>query len=358
MARSARSENFEWSEGASKTATLQDVAEAAGVTSMTVSRVIKGRDGVGEATRERVLRIAEQLNYTPNLSARALATGKTGVIAVISGGLNQFYYANIVHLLEEEITSSGYQMRLLHTHSDLKDLVSSTHSTAVDGVIIAGKYHLVEEFRALAPQVFQSCVFIDASKHSETDYVHSNLETAVESALEMMLQAGRTRLAYIGHFQSFQQKLSELISSRADEPAVVEERMQAYLSVVKRAGLTPELIGLQPAFILTSNSLSKYLQERGCPDGLLCVNDETAMYVYRAVLDAGYRVPDDVLLVGCDGLPFMECFEPPLSTIAQPMAEICALAWQFLQARIANRTLPRQHQSFEAQLVVRRSLQP
>lgn len=353
-----RSRQFRRDESAAKTVTLQDVAEAAGVTSMTVSRVIKGSDGVGAETRARVLRIAEELSYTPNLAARALATGKTGVIAVISGALNQPYYANIVHLLEAQLGDSGYQMRLLHTHNDLQHLISSTNSAAVDGVIIAGRYHLVDEFRALVPQVFQSCVFIDASKHSESDYVHNNLIPAVEVALELMFQTGRTRLAYLGHFQHFSRAVAR--SSLPIESAAGihgEERMRTYLAFMERAGMAPELIGEQPQFDLTPESLRKYLQEHGCPQGLLCVNDETAMYAYRAIRNAGYRVPNDVLLVGCDDLPFMECFDPPLSTIAQPVAEICALAWKFLQARIANPYLPPQQASFDAELVVRQSLQ-
>ena len=312
---------------------------------MTVSRVIKGMDGVGPATRERVLRIAQELNYTANLSARALATGKTGVIAVISGALNQHYYANIVHLLESQLTSSGYQMRLLHTHNDLRHLISSTNAAAVDGVIIAGKYGLVEEFRALAPEVFQSCVFIDTAKHRESDCIHSNLEPAVEEALELMIRADRARIAYVGHFNA------------VTSIAMPEERARTYLTVMERAARRPELIGTDPDRTLNLETLKEYIEEQGCPDALLCVNDETAMYVYRALRDAGYRVPDDVLLVGCDGLPFMKCFDPPLSTIAQPMEDICALAWQFLQARIANPDIPFQQATFNARLVVRPSLQ-
>ncbi|RYG70604.1 LacI family transcriptional regulator [bacterium] len=177
--------------GHSKAVTLEDVALAAGVTSMTVSRAIKGHNEIAPATRDRVLRIARELNYTANLSARALATGKTGIIAVISGSLNQYYYANIVHLLESQITKSGYQMRLLHTDSDLHHLVTSTNASAVDGVIVAGQHQLFGKLRQLAPQVFNLCVFIDTSKNPETDYIHSNVGSALDEGLKLMLAAGR-----------------------------------------------------------------------------------------------------------------------------------------------------------------------
>ena len=312
---------------------------------MTVSRVIKGTGGVGPSTRERVLRIAEELNYTANLAARALATGKTGVVAIMSGGLNQYYYASIVHLLESQLRTSGYQMRLLHTESDLKDVISSTNAAVVDGVIIAGQHYVVEDFRSLEPYVLPPYIFIDTLAHTGTDHVHSNLRPAVREALELMAQKGSNRVAYVAHFGG--------VSSSA----MVEERMSMYLSFMEGKGWPSELIGIDWEVPLRQDTLKSYLEERGCPDALLCVNDETAMYVYRTLRDVGYRIPDDVLLVGCDGLPFMECFDPPLSTIAQPLEEICARAWEFLQARIANPDLPIQQATFDAQLVIRKSLQ-
>ena len=330
--------------GRSKTVTLQDVAAVAGVTAMTVSRVIKGGGNVAPATRERVLDIVRELNYTVNLSARALATGRTGVIGVISATLNQSYYASIVSALEAHITDNGYQMRLLHNQNDLNNLLGSTSATAVDGTLIAGQYGLVEQFRARDPRVFSPCVFIDTQPHPGADFIHSDLEPAVRAALQLMARAGRERLAYVGH-----------IGSRPT-PAQPEERMGIYLRFMKEWGRAPEIVGVGEAF-LTRATLRNYFDQRGCPGALFCVNDETAMYVYRALRDAGCRIPDDALLVGCDGLPFMECFDPPLSTIAHPLEQICETAWRFLSNRIENPGIAPQTASFEARLVVRASLQ-
>jgi DNA-binding LacI/PurR family transcriptional regulator len=102
--------------------------------------------------------------------------------------------------------------------------------------------------------------------------------------------------------------------------------------------------------------LKDYFVGKGCPDAILCMNDDIAIQVYRALMDLGKRIPQDVLLAGCDGLPITEYFEPPLSTIAQPMEEMCATAWKFLQKRIAKPELPFQTVSFDAKLAVRRSL--
>ncbi|RYG59873.1 LacI family transcriptional regulator, partial [bacterium] len=181
-----------------KTATLQDVAKVAGVTAMTVSRVIKGSGKVAPATREMVLRVAQELNYTANLSARALKTGRTSVVAIISGSLSLPYTASIVSILESMLHSSGYQMRLLHTRGELRDLVNSTNAAAVDGVIVAGLHGLVAEFRSQNLTLLQPSVYIGITKLEDSDYVYSNLQPAVEEALETMFAAGRQRIAFAG----------------------------------------------------------------------------------------------------------------------------------------------------------------
>jgi len=335
-------------EGRNKTVTLEDIAKVAGVTAMTVSRAMLGKSDISATTRERVLRIAAELNYTANLSARALKTGRTGAIAVISGRLNRMHHANMVHHLESELKLSGYQMRLLHTHDDLQNLINLTNSISVDGVIVAGMYELVEKFRSLDPQVFQPCVFIDNFKRTGIDHVYSDTQPAVEAALQIMLSAGRKRIAFFTQY--------DLVT----DPKFLETRQETYIEVMKRAGRVPELISLasndDTSDCEKRGLLQKYIEEHGCPDAVVCFNDRATMFLYRMLLDLGYRVPDDVLLVGCDNVPFMEYFEPPLSTIDQPTAEICAKAWEFLQARIANPNLPFQHAHFEAQLIVRRSL--
>jgi DNA-binding LacI/PurR family transcriptional regulator len=337
-------------EGRSKMVTLEDVAKVAGVTSMTVSRAIKGKSDISVATREKVLRIARELNYTANLTARALKTGRTGTIAIISGALDQPYSANIVCLLDAALTSSGYQMKLLHTRDQLNDLVGSTSAAAVDGVIVAGMHGLVNEICASGNPIVQPCVFIGITKPNELDHVYSNLAPAVEEAVKRMIATGRKRIAYVGVGVS-----GENLSS-----ADTEVRTRAYLGVMEEAGHKPELISASPTYEVSGPErvriLKEYFQAHGCPEGLLCVNDDIAIQTYRALMDLAYKIPEDVLLVGCDGLPIMEYLEPPLSTIAQPMEEMCTQAWKFLQARIAKPEMPLQHASFDAQLVVRRSL--
>ena len=328
-----------------KLVTMEDLAKAAGVHSRTVADALKGTGRVAPATRERVLRLAQELNYVPNAAARALATGRTGTIAVLSGPLNEHFYANMVHQLEPCLTQSGSEMMLLHTRREVKELVQAAQSSAVDGVIVIGTNHFAEEFHRLSGNSLGPCVFVDTSAPNFVDHITLDLRPAVEEALHLMLNAGRKRIAYV-------------VNNR-DEAAHIEVRMSTYVRVMEEAERPLEIIDVN-TFKLPDERMEEvktYIEKSGCPDALLCQNDETAIHTFRALGNLGLRVPRDVLLVGCDGLPYMEFFDPPLSTIALPVEEICAIATRFLQARIANPNIPVQQATLQGELIIRRSLQ-
>ena len=335
--------------------TLEDVAKAAGVTPMTVSRAIKGSNHVSPATREKVLRVVEELNYTVNSAARTLATGQTGIIAVICGSSEPIYYSNMVRLLDAQLTANGYQMRLLQTKGQMRDLINATKASAVDGVIASWIHDLSEEPDFRASQFFKRCVFLDTFEHPNTDYVRIDLKGAVQDALEHMIALGRKRIAYVG-------TADNTTSARItfDPSQAVEDRLLTYVAVMEKAGRELEYINCpvqlsQPERI---RLLREYFEAYGCPDAILCLRDEIAILVYRALRDCGYQIPEDVLLSGCDGLPFMECFDPPLSAIVQPLEEACALAWSFLQARIVIPGRPLQQATIPAKFALRGSMLP
>ncbi len=328
-----------------KPATMDDVARQAGVHARTVADALKGTGRVAPATRERVLRIAQELRYVPNAAGRALKTGRTGTVAIFSGPLNELFNANMVHSLEFHLTALGYDIMLLHTRREVEELVQAARVSLVDGVVMIGINHLAEEFLRLAGDSIQPHVFIGTTNPDNADHITLELRPAVQEALGLMLAAGRRRIAYV--------------INNPDENSHREVRMGTYLEVMKNANRTPEVIGVNTKISPEERieTIKAYIDQNGCPDALLCQNDETAIYTFRAVTGMGYRVPDDVLLAGCDGLPYMEFFEPPLSTIALPSEEICALAAQFLGQRMLSPHLPVQQATLQGRLMVRKSLE-
>ena len=323
-----------------KRVTLQDIADVAGVKKMVVSNALNGTRSVAPATRERVKRIALEMNYIPNFAARALTRGHTGIIAILSGPLSEPYYAGMIHLLERHVTANGFHLMLMRTPGEVKELVNATGNIAVDGAIAVDMQSLVNEFRS-HPTI--PCVAIGTSEQSWVDSVVVDLSEGVEDALNLMIAAGRRRIAYLA---------TALVMERP-----TEVRARTYWSVMRAAGQVPEIINVLTDDVdETEEKLKTYIEKNGCPDALLCQNDQTAMCAFQVFRDLGFKVPTDVLLVGCDGQRQMKYFDPPLSTIVQPMDEMCATAWRFLQARLAQPDLPHQTATLQGQLLVRPSL--
>ena len=321
-----------------KRVTLRDIAEVAGVHIMTVSDALNNTRSVAPATRARVKEIAAQMNYVPNSAARALVTGKTGMVVVLSGILSEPYYANIVHHLEDHISNAGLHMLVMRSHKEIEGVVNA--SIAVDGIIAVDRALLVEELKSL-PKV--PCVSIGTHAVPGVDNITIDLSQSVAQGLRLMLDAGRQRIAYL-----------VTTDSMKDDKEV---RARVYRATMEAANRTPEWInvGADEIYVIEQR-LREYIERNGAPDALFCQNDETAMCAFHVVKSLGYAVPDDLLLLGCDGQLHMKYFEPPLSTITQPIDLICEAAWLLLQRRLSQPDLPLQNVIFEGELRVTASL--
>jgi LacI family transcriptional regulator len=133
-------------------------------------------------------------------------------------------------------------------------------------------------------------------------------------------------------------------------------RYQAYVSVMEAAGLPQEFILLpEGSRGETRRQFREYVAANGHPEAVFCHNDDTAIAVYRALCDLGLRVPEDVALVGCDGIEDTEFLPVPITTIVQPVEEMSRLAWEFLRNRIREPDAPPQHVVLEARLEIRAS---
>ena len=333
--------------------TLRDVARLAGVHPMTVSNALKGTGRVAPATRDKVQRIAAELGYRPNLAARALVTGRTGTIAIALGPVNEHFYANLLHLLEAELTLQNYKMLFLRSRDVRENLLNTVEVSSVDGIIVVDVFWAIQDFLESAAGAQQPCVYAGVLGQwhigaSLIDNVAIDISGAVRQGIDIMLGAGCQRIAYL--------------TSTDTMASFVEARPRIFAQVMKEKGRELEIINLQSGGntgyrSVVREKLRAFILEHGCPDGLFCQNDEMAITAYRTLLDMGYRIPDDVLLVGCDGIQDTEYCDPPLSTVAQPVEKMCSLAWQFLQKRMAQPDRPLQQTSLPAELLVRKSLQ-
>lgn len=314
--------------------TLRQVAERAGLSVSTVSQVLGSRpEAFAPETRERVMVAVRELGYRHNRAAQALVTGRSRMVALLSEHLAMAYYGTVMNLAREALHERGYDLVVqpLNTTRGL--------GWPVDGTLVIESRELPPEFEAGAAH--GPLASLGAYVIAEHDHARSDLASGVEAALRHLL-AGCRRVA--------------LMASPIDHVPGHEVRHQIYRRLMAEAGREEVVI---PVGVKSRASARQAVvdgwQAAGRPDGIFCWNDDVAIGAYRGLRDLGVRVPDDVALVGCDGLDDTEHLEVPISTVVEPLAEMTRVAVDFLLARIENGKLPLQTRLFTPQLVVRQS---
>jgi LacI family transcriptional regulator len=329
---------------ASSKPTISDLAQRLSLSKGTVSRILNEKGAAfSEETRSRVFAVAHEIGYSPNPLARALATGKSGFVALWLQTLVTSYHAQVAHAMEEALERHDYQIAVTpFGRFDRNREGYAGIPAGVDGMIAHEMYEDIWPllFRDATQQIPVVTTGIFAPMESR-DHVQVDLAAAASEAMRHLVQSGRQRIAYAS---------DDVQSRKADM------RFIAYQSVLTESGLTPELIGLPGQDRASIRTFVKsYVLEIGCPGAIFCHNDDAAIATYRALLDLGLRVPEDCALVGCDGIPDTEYLPVPITTIVQPYADVCETACQFLKCRLADPECPPQHAVFPAVLEVRDS---
>ncbi len=324
-----------------RTRTLKDVAEAAGASAATVSYVLNNSPkAISPQTRARVLQAARDLGYQPNLAARTLAARHSHTVALWIANAHAPFFAQVIRAFQPQARAGGYELIIREMAGDPGEMRSGLSGWPVDGILAFQGAAYVHAFLEANPSPTVPFVSLGAYHEDCSDFVAIDLYAGARDAVRHLLMRGR-RVAF-------------LLPEGSTVPG--EARHAAYHAVMDEAGLPPEVIAVptkQRADV--RQALKAYLGRHGCPDGLFCYNDDMALGAYRGLCDLGLRVPEQVALVGCDGIEDTEYLERPLSTIVQPVEEMCRLGWQFLENRMRDPALRAQRVTVTPALVVRDS---
>lgn len=335
--------------------TLSDIARQTGLSVATVSRALHRSDSpnVSAATRRRVSEVARGLGYRPNLAGRVLATGRSHTVSYWTFDAFAPYYAMVASHITREASRRGYMIITNSTFDPAHALEPELHplqaSTALhsgfDGVIACDVAYPGNAFAAELRSLKTPFVGIGLNYPEAGDYVGLDLYAGATEAVRHLLDGGCRRIAMMCQHQR----------NGGSDP-----RARAYSDVLKEAGLEPEWIlveyhsrqhGCEAAAEYTAKKSS------ALPEAIFCLNDEIAVGCYRGLCDVGVRVPDDIRLIGCDGTEEAAYQACPITSIAPPVAEMCRLAWNALETRIADPTGPLQQIILQPTLVVRESSQ-
>ncbi len=302
-------------------ATLRDVADRVGVSPRTVSRVVNDEGGFSKATRARVLEAVEDLGYQPNMLARGLITRRSGTVGLVGADMTDPFFPAMAEGIQNEARETGRTMFFASNDGDphrQAEVFRSLLSHAVDGVIVFPAPGTVEQLAAYARRGMPLVIVDDIVEFPNLASVSFDLEDGAHQAAQHLLATGRRRIGMIG---------SEVTVPRN------RRRERGFLRAFEKAPTgtaPPELVREQPTVTGGSDGLKKLLERRPDLDGIFAFNDSMAVGAMRAAQSAGYRVPDDLAIVGCNDIELSGLVNPRLTTIRLDRRRLSAEAIRVL----------------------------
>lgn len=323
--------------------TIIEFAEKIGVSTATVWRAVNGAKGISPETRDRVLRGMDELGYRPNQAARALVRGRSDAISLWMPSFSTSYDALVINEVQQRLSQEHYDLfiRDISDNCGQERTVASLLRWPVDGIIVVDASHWVRHLLREDRRSWPAVVGIGTYRNVPIDCVSLDLRGGAFEAVIHLVDCGCDRVAF-------------LISEHFKQEG--EDRLTGYMEACEQAGLEPEIIlAGGSSSQAAAQAIDAHIAEHGLPDGLFCFNDEEAIGSFCRLREMGVRVPEDIAIVGCDGIRETLYTEKKLSTLAAPVAEICSLAWDFLQRRMKNPDVSQQRITVKPDLIIRES---
>ena len=291
--------------------TIYNVADKAGVSRQTVSRVLNNKPDVAPETRERVLGIIQKLGYQPSQVARSLSQGTSCTLGIVGYGIEYYGPSRTLSVVERQASEHGYSLTLSLTHEpeeiDISPILNNLVSQHVDGIIWAvpqiGDNR--EQLLAVIGNIDVPIVCANMLPHPSFSLIDSNNFDGGKLATEHLVQQGRQKIGiitgpmtWIASAQRYDSWQTTLISANLpqDESLVYEGDWSAasgYQGLLQLIKANPDI------------------------DGVFACNDQMALGVLKAAAELAKNIPGDIALVGYDNIPESEYFSSPLTTIRQ-----------------------------------------
>ncbi len=332
-------------------ASIQQVARKANVSVTTVSRVLNDSPRVTNATRRIVRRAIAELGYTPNPSARALRSNRTGLIAITIPELTNPYFAAVAEGVQHVAARANFKLILCNSGSDEgaePDYLQMLSNRQVDGLIVASRRFAApeENQRTLLELGRKGLPIVAMGRRMQPDdrcfdTITTDTSIGMREAMLHLLEAGHTRIAYFGAPEGIAEV--RLNTFRA---AIAERGIVLSNDLIFRLGPT-----LEGGFKLAKNLLSRKKR----PTAIIAVNDMVAIGAMIALQEHGVSIPDEISIVGFDDIPLAAMIRPALTTVSQPKYELGRLAAERLIGRLDGSITQFKTISLSSHLLVRNS---
>lgn len=324
--------------------TIKDISSKSSVSIATVSKVLNGDySKVSDETRDRILKVAEEMDYRPNLMARSLVRKKSTLIGLIVPDISNPYYAEMCRGIADESLRSGYISLIANTDLIPDRELNSIQTMAeynVGGVVFIGDAMHVDENLNLLQRYRVPYMSVDNYKPGMEYCVYVDNFTGSYRAVEHLIRRGHTQIAYIsGCSPSYENaRILGFRSAMHDNKLPIDTYLVEYGSYTLESGYRNTL----------------HLLNRGIPfTAIACDNDLIALGAFKAIREQRLRVPQDISLVGFDDVYLSNVIEPRMTTVRQPAYEIGACAMQMLLNRIEKRPMESTVRCFSPMLIER-----
>lgn len=323
-------------------ATIYSVAASAGVSIATVSRVLKDRDAAAPATRDRVLRAVEELDYVPRQSARSLAEGSDRAFGIVVGDLVGAYFPSLV-IGFERAAARGRRSTVLQVadRDSEQDLATNALLSRVDALAVGPSSLPDDAVRRLAARV--PVIVVGRRPLDGSDAVVTESRASASDLVDHLLAHGRRRFRFVG-----------AVEGSWD----AEERFAGADAALRSAGLAWQ----PPMPVAHTEAAGSRVAEavaaepaEARPDALVCANDELALAAAHRLTRLGVRVPEDMAVTGWDDAPAARYLSPGLTTVRQPVDGLGAAAVELLRRRLSDQAAEPVVRTLPTALVVRGS---
>ena len=312
------------------TVRMKEVASRAGVSVKTVSNVVNGYLHVAPSTRERVQQAIDEMGYRPNLSARSLRSGRTGIIAVAVPRLDEPYFAELAAAVIAVADERGCTV-LVDQTDGLREreqlAVAGIRPDLIDGLILSPLALDADDL--LAPSHASPPLVLLGERISATSHDHVAIDNvaAARLATEHLLSLGRTRVAAVGTMDAVTAQTARLRSTGYRQAVAAVGRTVLPGHEQEVAGFTREA---------GARAADRLLDLPEPPDAVFCFSDVLALGALHALHQRGVRVPEDIAVIGVDDIAEARFSTPTLSTVAQDVGDIARLAVDALLQRLSG----------------------
>ena len=306
---------------------IKVIAEKAGVSTATVSRVLSGFPGVKEKTKKKVMKIISELNYEVNGIARSLRQKKTFKIGVIVGNVLSQFYSVLAKSIEDIANKYGYSVILCNGDDDSEkelNYLKVLRSSRVDGIIIAPTGKNADYVNSLLQSNIKIVLVDRLIEGVDCDAVLVDNEKGAYTAVKYLIDKGYKKIAIIDGFI---------------DRTTGKERLKGYLRALNENNIprNDDFIKIKDfkkrSGIVFTNEL---LENKNKPEAIFVANLDLTLGAILSIKSLGLKIPDDIAVIGFDDSDWAQILDPPLTTISQPVYDLGSTAAEMLIKNIEN----------------------